>query len=136
MSKEAAFPPGKYGVIYFDMTNRYTDNLLNTIISPICEDDCVLFFWVKTHQLNHGMRICQHWGFRYATCLVWNRDLMNEVSENGEILLVYVKGSPHFIFDLNEGSEEKPIMVKERIERGYPRWSKVEIFNGEGWVMW
>ena len=136
MTVNSPLPPGKYQIIYFDMTNRRTDNLLNTSIAQICEEDCVLFFWVKTHQLAHGMKICQQWGFRFATCLVWNKDVLNEVSENAEILLVYVKGSPKFIFDLHEGSEEKPIMVKERIEKGYPGWSKVEIFVGDGWEIW
>ena len=121
------------------MTNKDVQNLTHTIITDICEDNCILFVWVKTHQLNHGMKLCDHWGFRYATCLVWNPDVLNEVSENGEILLVYVKGSPELIFDISIGSYEKPSMVKEIIKKGYPGWSKVEIFIGneiEGWDVW
>jgi len=82
------------------------------------------------------MKVCEQWGFRYATCLVWNCDVLNEVSENGEILLVYVKGSPKLIFDISKGSSQKPSMVKEIIEKGYPGWSKVEIFKENGWEIW
>jgi N6-adenosine-specific RNA methylase IME4 len=85
------------------------------------------------------MKLCDHWGFRYANCLVWNPDVLNEVSENGEILLVYVKGSPKLIFDTSKTSEQKPAMVKVIIEKGYPGWSKVEMFVGkeiEGWEVW
>lgn len=75
---------------------------------------------VKAHQLEGGMTICKHWGFRYATCLVWNKDDLFEVSDFGEILLVYIKGRPKMIFEYFEGSKEKPQMVKDYIENGYP----------------
>lgn len=139
LKQKSHLPPGKYGIIYFDMTNRQTDYLLKTTISYICEDDCVLLFWVKNHQLESGMEICKHWGFRYCNYLVWNRDVMNEVSEYGELLLVFVKGSPKTIFKTHEGSTEKPPSVKEIIKIGYPGWSKVEIFVDqeiEGWEIW
>ena len=139
MTEKGTSPPVKYKVIYFDMTNRHTDFLLKTTISHICEDDCILLFWVKNHQLESGMEICKYWGFRFSTCLVWNRDDLFEVSDFGEILLVYVKGSPNMIFKTFDGSKEKPRMVKDYIEKGYPGWSKVEIFVDqeiEGWEIW
>jgi len=139
MTQKSNLPPGKYGIILFDLTNRHTLNLLQTTISPICEDDSILFIWVKTSQLESGIELGKHWGFRYGNCLVWNRDVMNEVSEYVELLLVFVKGSPKTIFKTHEGSTEKPPSVKEIIEIGYPGWSRVEIFVGEeidGWEIW
>jgi N6-adenosine-specific RNA methylase IME4 len=47
-----------------------------------------------------------------------------------------VKGSPKLIFDISKGSSQKPSMVKEIIEKGYPGWSKVEIFKENGWEIW
>ena len=138
-NKMTHFPPGKYGIILFDLTNRYTLNLIQTTISPISEDDSILFIWIKTSQLESGIELGNQWGFRYCNCLVWNRDVMNEVSEYGELLLVFVKGSPKTIFKTHEGSTEKPPSVKEIIKIGYPGWSKVEIFVGEeidGWEIW
>jgi N6-adenosine-specific RNA methylase IME4 len=136
LRQKSSLPPGKYQIIYFDMTNKDVQNLNHTIITDICEDNCILFAWVKTHQLPQGMKLCEQWGFRYANCLVWNLDVLNEVSENGEILLVYVKGSPKLIFDISTRSEQKPSMVKEIIEKGYPGWSRVEIFKGDGCEIW
>jgi len=67
-------PPRKYGVIILDITNKETDDISKTDISSICEDDCLLFLWVKPQQVDSGIQICKHWGFKYQTCLLWNKD--------------------------------------------------------------
>jgi len=139
LNKKPHLPPGKYGVILFDLTNRFIDHLYHTTISDICEEDSVLLVWVKPYQVDKGLELSKHWGFRYCTCLVWNRDKENEVSDFGEILLVSVKGCPPLIFDFYEGSKDKPSLVKEVIKIGYPGWSKVEIFVDKmivGWELW
>ena len=129
-------PPGKYDVIFFDITNRHTGNLLNTDISSICEDDCFLFIWVRPHQVSWGLDISKQWGFRYSSCLIWNKDKQNEVTLNGELLLISVKGSPNNVFVRHEDTSEKPPLVEKLINKGYPEMSKVEIFVGDGWRIW
>ena len=129
-------PPGKYQILLLDLSNRIYIDLLNKTISGICEQDCVLFTWVLPHQVNTGIEISKNWGFRYATCLVWNRDEENELSDYGEICLVTVKGSPNFIFKHFPCATEKPGLLKKVIDIGYPGWSKVEIFKGDGWEIW
>jgi len=129
-------PPGKYQILLLDLTNRINISMFHTTISEICEPDCVLFTWVKPHQVDNGIKISKNWGFRYATCLVWNRDKENIVSDFGEICLVTIKGSPKLIFDIYPAAEEKPTLLKEVIDIGYPGWSRVEIFKDDGWQIW
>jgi hypothetical protein len=136
MRTKTPLPPGKYGVIILDITNKETDDISNTDISSICEDDCLLFLWVKPQQVYSGIRICKHWGFKYQTCLFWNKDHLKEITLNGELLLVSVKGSPNVIFREYEDSSEKPELFEEIIREGYHDISKVELQIGEGWKIW
>jgi len=129
-------PPGKYGLIILDITNKETDDISQTDISSMCEDDCLLFIWVKPQQVDSGIRICKQWGFKYQTCLLWNKDLKKEITLNGELLLVSVRGNPNIIFREFEDSSEKPELVEEIIRKGYPDYLKVELINGEGWKIW
>jgi len=129
-------PPGRFGIIIFDFTHRHTGNLLNTDISTICEEDCILFMWVKPHQLSSGIDIGRNWGFRYSTCLIWNKDIESDITLNCELLLVSVKGSPNNVFKIHEGTSEKPSLIERLINQGYPDLSKVEIFVSDGWKIW
>jgi len=53
------------------LTGKNIDKLYQTSIAGICEDDCVLFFWVKTHQLKEGIKICETVGIQ-NTLPVWS----------------------------------------------------------------
>ena len=75
-------------------------------------------------------------GGSVTLCVVWNRDEENELSDYGEICLVTVKGSPNFIFKHFPCGTEKPGLLKKVIDIGYPGWSKVEIFKGDGREIW
>lgn len=129
-------PPGKYGIIFFDFTNRHTDYLHHTDISSICEDDCVLLMWVRPHQVDSGLSISKHWGFRYCTCILWNKNTGKDISINGELLLVSVKGSPKIGFKRFDSSPEKPDIIEKMIKEQYQGWSMVEILVGDGWKIW
>ncbi len=133
---KTSLPPGKYGIIIFDFTNRHTDDLLNTDISSICEDDCILFMWVRPHKVDWGLEISKHWGFRYNTCLLWNKDIESDITLNCELLLISMKGSPTNVFKRHEETSEKPIFIERLIKQGYPDLSKVEIFVDDGWKIW
>ncbi|MEI7491321.1 MAG: ParB N-terminal domain-containing protein [Bacteroidota bacterium] len=129
-------PPGKYGVILFNLTDRFTGNLLLTDISSICQEDCILCMWVKPNQVSWGLELCTHWKFRYSRCLIWNKDTESDITFNCELLLISVKGSPNIVFKSYESSSEKPLFVENLINKGYPELSKVEIFVGDGWRIW
>jgi ParB-like nuclease domain len=136
MMKPIPLPPGKYQILLLDLTNRVNMIPFNTTISGICEQDCVLFSWVLPHQVATGIEISKNWGFRYASCFVWNRDQEHELSDHGEICLITVKGSPHIIFEHFPYATEKPSLLKKVIDIVYPGWSRVEIFKGDGWEIW
>lgn len=126
-------PSGKFQIILLDLTKWIHMIMLETTIAEICEPDCVLFTWVKPDQVDIGIEISKHWGFRYSSCMVWNRDTDYELSNFAEICLVTVKGSPKSILEHYPASKEKPSLLKDVINAGYRGWSKVEIFSEEGW---
>jgi hypothetical protein len=43
LKQKTPLPPGKYQIIYFDMTNKDVLNLSQTSITDICQDNCILF---------------------------------------------------------------------------------------------
>ena len=136
LNSQTPLPPGKFSVIYTDLTRKSIEPLNQTNLSDICDTDCILFLFLRPEQLKDGLRVSeQHWGFKYKTCLVWNKDVLNEVSEEGELLLVSTKGNPTMKFKESKGSVEKPEMVKDLIKNGY-KTSVVELFIGDGWEIW
>lgn len=136
IQENTPLPPGKYQIFVLDITNRIHISMLSTTISEICEPDCVLFTWVRPEQVEMGIRISKNWGFRYQSCFLWQRDTENVISDEGEICLVSVKGSPHSIFERYPGAAEKPDLLKKVIDIGYKGWSRVEIFKDDGWQIW
>ena len=128
-------PTGRFQVIYMDLTSKSIESLLQTDLSSCCELDCTFFFWVRPEQLKTGLKVCENWGLTYRTCLVWNKDVLSEVSEEGEILLVSTKGNPKLIFKNTKGSTEKPEIVRDMIKTGY-KTPVVELHFGEGWEIW
>lgn len=133
---QTPLPPGKFGIIVFDFTNRHTGYLHHIDISSICEDDCVLLMWVRPYQVDSGLNISKHWGFRYCTCIMWNKNKGKDISINGELLLVSIKGSPKTNFKIFDGSPVKPDIIEKMIKEQYKGWSMVEIMGGEGWKIW
>jgi len=99
--------------------------MLNTTIKDICEPDCVLFIWVKPYQVETGIEVSKKLGFRYSSCFLRQRDTENVISEDGELWLVIVMGSPHFIIELYPDAIEKSDLMKRVINVGYPEWSRV-----------
>jgi len=129
-------PPGKYQILLLDLTNRVDISMFNTTIKDICEPDCVLFIWVKPYQVETGIEGSKKWGFRYSSCFLWQSDTENVISDEGELCLVTVMGSPYSIIEHYPGATEKPDLFKKVIDMGYPGWSKAEIFKEDGWQIW
>lgn len=122
-----SLPTGKYGIILFDYTDRFTGNLLQTDISSICEDDCLLLMWVRPHQINNGLAISKNWGFRFCTSIIWNKSPDTPVTLDAEILLISVTGSPNVNFKRFDSNPIKPEIVEQMIRNEYQGWAMVEI---------
>jgi len=134
-------PPGKYQVIYVDITNQNQENELSQLpIGEIAETSSVLFLWVTPTGLERGLKFAQNWGFEYRTCMVWNKEFLNAVNDKIEILLISVKGNPVMLFKESEPyrNGNKPQVIRERIQATY-LGSKVDLFFEEsltGWKFW
>ena len=130
-------PPGKYQVIYADLTNQKSEDYLSQIpVGEIAESSSVLFLWVTTSGLDRGLKVIERWGFEYKTCMVWNKEFLHAVNDNVEILLIGVKGSPAMIFKEHEPYRigNKPEVIRERIRATY-LGAKLELLP-DGWQVW
>jgi hypothetical protein len=129
-------PSGKYQVIYIEAGQQPINQYSLLPILEKGEDDSVLFFWSSPLNLEISLKLISDWGFRYKTALLWNKDVLNEVSDYGEILLIATKGNPPMLpLSKNPSMTEKPAVIKEMIDRTYSG-SKIQIMLGEGWSQW
>jgi hypothetical protein len=136
LAKSVHLPSGKYQVIYVESGKQPIDQYSQLPIGGKGSDDCVLFFWTTPVNLETSIKLINSWGFHYKTAFLWNKDVMNEVSDYGEILLIATKGRPPLIKQTaGYGLIEKPLMVREMIDQTYSG-SKIMITLGEGWHQW
>jgi hypothetical protein len=136
LTKSVHLPSGKYQVVYVESGNQPINQFSQLPIGEKGEDDSVLFFWTIPVNLETSLKLINSWGFHYKTSFLWNKDVMNEVSDFGEILLVSTKGNPPLIKQNNGyGLIEKPLMVREMIDQTYSG-SKIMITLAEGWHQW
>ena len=137
---KAHLPPGKYQVVYCDLTNNPSENLSKLPISEIGEADSVLFLWTTPFKLSMALRLLETWKYHYITCMVWYKDVF-EISDKAEILTISTKGNPPMIQQAEEsdGKTEKPELVREMISASYTG-TKIELTFGDsdldGWKMW
>jgi hypothetical protein len=130
-------PPGKYQVIYADLTNQHSESEIAQLqIGEIAESSSVLFLWVTPTGLERGLKLAQHWGFVYKTCMVWNKEFLHDVTNKAEILLISAKGNPAMIFKESEPyrNGNKPQVIHERIQATY-LGAKLELLS-DGWQIW
>ena len=43
-------------------------------IDEWCEDECHLYLWVTNNFLKDGLQVIDELGFKYITCITWNKD--------------------------------------------------------------
>ena len=130
-------PPGKYQVLYGELTDKTTDSIYQVPISTICEDDCVLCLWTTTKRLEEGFKIINHWGFKYCNSIVWYKDLF-EFGDTCEILLISSKGAPKMIVEcVDPVDKEKPEMITYIIGNNF-HGPKIKLYVGEtiSWGPW
>jgi ParB-like chromosome segregation protein Spo0J len=139
IKQEIPLPTGKYNVIYTEYGQEELEKCSRIPLGDLAEPDSVLFLWTLPHFLDQAMRLIHHWEFQYKTAFLWNKDVMNECSDLGEVMLIATKGNPPMIAlsSENQPITEKPKIVKEMIEQVYqPAVDKVIIHLGEGWEQW
>ena len=140
LAQNTHLPPGKYQVIYGDLSNHPTENLTKLPISALGEDNSVLFLWTTPTTLGQTIALINNWGFQYKTCFVWYKDVF-EVSDKAEILTVSTRGQPPMIKLSEESAVKtvKPELVKQMMDTIYTG-SKVELTFGnsaiEEWTLW
>jgi len=140
LKQKLHLPPGKYQVLYCDLSNNPPENLAKLPIGEIGEADSVLFIWTKPTKLSLALQLITTWGYQYKTCMIWYQDVF-AVSDKAEILLVSKKGNPPMIQQTSEagGKTEKPELVRQMISATYTG-TLVELTFGEsdldGWAMW
>jgi N6-adenosine-specific RNA methylase IME4 len=118
-------------------------------------DDCVLFRWTTIPDLDVALQVLKLQGFRYVTCLVWNKLRPDDVRGLGhwfideqEIVLVGVRGrvdapsTAHFRSSFSsqvDSPGKRPDDLHEIIEFHWPDTPKLE-FNARrvrpGWATW
>lgn len=119
---------------------------------PAAKDAC-LFLWAVNSQLPEALEVMAAWGFAYRTSLCWDKQSIGLgvwARNRHELLLFGIRGSfspPEpknrcdSVIEAPRGRHSaKPVQAYERIERMYPRASKLELFaRGKvrpGWVAW
>lgn len=141
---------------------RYATMALDDIcalpVSSIVADNAHLYLWVPSSMLPEGLKVMQHWGFRYTTSLTWlktRRDGEPDGSGVGfyfrnatETLLFGVRGSlrtlpgarsmTNVLTARRREHSRKPTEAYWLIEQASPG-PRLELFAREGrpgWVVW
>ena len=166
------FPDKKYDVIYADPPWVFDDNRLGSDyptldyvqlcllpVELLASDNCLLFLWVVSPELDQALVLGKAWGFKYKTvAFVWEKQAKNPghyTMSNCELCLVFKKGTipqprgkrnvQQFLSRKRGKHSAKPDEVRHRITEMFPTQSKIELFARvndrlfppmEGWDYW
>ena len=56
------------------MKTKEIISLLQEVILPKLDDDCHMYLWVTNNHLPDGFEVLKALGFKYITCITWNKD--------------------------------------------------------------
>lgn len=135
------------------------DDLKGLSIPRICAQDCLLFMWATNPHLDQAIDLGKAWGFAWATvAFVWDKVRVNPgfyTMSQCELCLVFKKGkipsprgsrSVRQLVTVKRGAHsEKPIEVRQRIEKMFPALRKIElfarerdgfVFSDDNWTKW
>ena len=168
----------KYQIIYADppwrydfsesksrqIENHYPTMALNDIkaLKIPAEDNCLLYIWVTPPKVEEAIEVMVAWGFKYRTCLVWDKEKIGMgrwFRQQHELLFVGVKGKfatpepskriSSVLRDKRTIHSKKPDYIRDCIRVWYPNASKVELFarndgrqdifgksTWDGWDLW
>ena len=135
------------------------DELCQLPLARITNNDCLLFLWVTSPNLDIAMNVGQVWGFKYITVgFAWDKQrtvIGRYTMSQVELCLIFKRGNipkprgarnvRQFLSCKRGGHSEKPWEIRQRITEMFPTQSKIELFarvNGrlfppmEGWDYW
>jgi N6-adenosine-specific RNA methylase IME4 len=126
-----------------DIENKYptlSDEELKKLIIP-CEKDSVIYLWTTSPKLYDALKLLEHWGFLYRSCMVWDKvdvGLGYWFRQRHELLLVGKKGNfpappekqriESILISKKGRHSAKPTIIRELISRWYPDATKLEMF--------
>lgn len=105
--------------------------------------DAVLFLWVTSNRLPHGLAVLEAWGFEFVTFQVWDkvnigmgrwlRDRHEAllIGKRGKVSLAPLPGTqPDSLYaEPKTEHSRKPAWFAEQIERQWPELRKLELFQ-------
>jgi N6-adenosine-specific RNA methylase IME4 len=156
---------GLYPIVYADppwqyehavTESRAVENHYPTMpLGALCRlqiaaaDDAVLFLWATNPKLSEALQVINAWGFEYRTNMAWvknQKGMGYYVRQRHELLLIARRGNmpvpepkarPDSIVEAPRGRHSaKPEVFYDVIERMYPKFPKLELFQRtprEGW---
>lgn len=159
-----ADPPWDYGptkrIKYPTMS---TQSICDLPIRELAEDNSTLFMWATATKLADAIRVMKAWGYKYITCLVWDKQVPAGMSSHyariqHELLLIGGKGSskphvsgnigtspnsiktPNSIISIKKTRHSvKPEWFAEYIDKFWPEGNRIELFARRaraGWDVW
>lgn len=134
---------------YDTMTNK---EIKEMSVPGLADEDCLLFLWATSPNLDLAIEVGKAWGFEYKTvAFVWDKQRTNYgfyTLSQCELCLVFKKGRipkksanniRQFISEKSGKHSAKPLEVRRRIEEMFPTHNKIELFareKTEGWDVW
>lgn len=159
-----ADPPWKYGgsggpkwypaSTYYDVMTFDQLKEMGKDIKNIADDDCLLFMWVVSAELDKCIEVGKSWGFKYITvAFVWYKqraNVGNYTMPQCELCLLFKKGkipadrvrnpgTKQFISQKISSHSTKPQEIRTRICSMFPKSKKIELFarqSVDGWDRW
>lgn len=127
--------------------------LVKLPLLEIANEDCLLFMWTSSPHLSQSIELGKAWGFEYRTvAFVWDKMVHNPgiyTLSNCELCLVFKRGRipkprgarnvQQLIRSPRGKHSEKPVEVRQAIERMFPTQKKIELFARDeikGWSVW
>ena len=116
------------------------EDIKNLPIKDLSEDNCILFLWATTPNIQEAFRVMDNWGFTYKTMITWekmNNDCMGYwFRVCTEHLLVGIKGKITSFrsmertcyHSLRGKHSEKPHYFRDLINKLFPDKTKIELF--------
>jgi len=130
-----------------------TSELMKIPVHEIAKDDCLLFMWTTNPHLAQAIELGKAWGFEYKTvAFVWDKMNHNPgqyTLSYCELCLLFKRGRiprprgarnvKQLIRIPRKGHSEKPIEVRQGIEKMFPSQKRIELFARKkikGWSAW
>lgn len=140
------------GAVRHYSTVRLSD--LKTLdVRSIAAEDSLLFMWATSPHLDQAIELGKSWKFNWATvAFVWDKGRVNPgfyTLSQCELCLVFKRGripqprgarNVRQLVTAERGPHStKPTEVRQRIERMFPKQSRIELFArspAPGWRSW